>query len=241
MQIRHEHAFRALADPASAIRKRRKKLIAAALAAKVPPTAEEEAERKRKAEKAEREKARAERHAKRRAAAGLAARRGGEEEETKEKEIVGEMKEEVEELGDEGILVLTPEGNALDVLGVTREVAAMLSVAQQRAKPEGTTERKIRVKAIGHVQGSYWDDIFLITTLHHHVSVSHLRVSQPYLRFLRTGKLPNKEHPFIKEGGWEKLHLRKTRYWSMMVPAERVEAARAVVTVLKWLTRDQRK
>jgi hypothetical protein len=232
LQIRNEHAFRALSDPAAALKKRRKKLMAAALAAKVPPTAEEEAERKKKAEK---EKARAERRAKR--GGGSSSSSSSEKE---EKEIVGEMKEEVEELGDEGILVLQDDGAALDVVGVTREIAALLSMAQLRAR-EGETERKTRFRAIGKVEGSYWDDVYMVTSMHHHVSVSHLRVSKPYLRFLKTGKLPNKNHPFIKEGGWEKLHLRKTKYYSLMVPEERVKAARDVVTVLKWVTRNEKK
>lgn len=231
MQIRHEHSFRALSDPAAALKKRRKKLMAAALAAKVPPTAEEEAERLKKAEK---DKARAERRAKRGGASAA-------KEEKAEKAIEDEMKEEIEDLGDDGILVLDTDGAALDVVGVTREIAALLSMAQLRSQ-EGETEKKVRYRAVGKVEGSYWDDVYMVTSLHHHVSISHLRVSKPYLRFLKTGKLPtNLEHPFIKEGGWEKLHLRKTKYYSLMVPEERVKAAREFVTVLKYVTRNEKK
>jgi hypothetical protein len=232
IQIRHEHAFRALSDPAAAIKKRRKKLMAAALAAKVPPTPEEEAARKKKAEK---EKARAERHAKR----GRVSSKPDDEKE--EKPIEGEMKEEVEDLlGNEGVLVTDVDGTPQDVVGTTREIVALLSMAQLRAK-EDVTEKKVRFRAIGEEDGSYWDDIFMVTCLHHHISISHLRVSKPYLRFLKTGKLPNKDHPFIREGGWEQLELRKTRYWSLLDPKERVEGARALVTVLKWLTRKEGK
>lgn len=234
MQIRHEHAFRALNDPAAAIKKRRKKLMAAALAAKVPPTPEEEEARARKEEK---EKARAERRAKRAVSSSSAKKPEKEKEETP---LDGEMKEEVEDLGDEGILVVGDDGAAHDVVGVTREIAALLSIAQMRAK-EGATEKKVRFRAIGKVEGSYWDDVFMVSSLHHHVSISHLRVSKPYLRFLRTGKMPNPHHAFIKEGGWEKLHLNKTKYYSLMVPEDRVEAARALVTVLKYVTRNEKK
>jgi len=236
MQIRHEHAFRALNDPAAAIKKRRKKLMAAALAAKVPPTPEEEEARARKEEK---EKTRAERRAKRAASSSSSSVKDPE----KEKEdtpLDGEMKEEVEDLGDEGILVVSEDGGAHDVVGVTREIAALLSIAQLRAK-EGTTDKKLRYRAIGKDEGSYWDDVFMVSSLHHHISISHLRVSKPYLRFLKTGKMPNKNHPFIVEGGWEKLHLNKTKYHSLMVPEERVEAAKALVAVLKYVTRNEKK
>lgn len=236
MQIRHEHAFKALADPQAVLRKKRKKLMAAAIAAKAPPTPEEEEARRKKAEK---EKARAERKAK----LGIPVRRSrgpSADEEPEEKPIEGEMKEEVDDLlGNEGILVQGADGTPQDIVGITREIVALLSIAQLRAR-DGTSERKVRFRAIGKEEG-YWDDVFMVTCLHHHVSISHLRVSKPYLRFLKTGKLPNKDHPFIKEGGWEKLQLRKTRYWSLMEPKERTEAARALVTVLKWATRNEGK
>jgi hypothetical protein len=158
-----------------------------------------------------------------------------------ERPIEGEVKELSEELGDEGILVLSPEGNADDVLGVTREVAAILGIAQDRAKErKGIEERRVRFTAVGKERdggGDYWDDIYLFTTIHHHISITHARVSAPYLRFLRTGRLPSSQHEFVKKGGWEKVVLKKSRYWSLLVPEERRDAARAISTVLKWCTR----
>ena len=108
------------------------------------------------------------------------------------------MAEEVgaeEELGDEGILVAGAAGPQ-DVLGVAREIAALLSLAQLRARA-GQTERKVRLRAVGQAPGSYWDDVYMVTAIHHHVAISHLRVSKPYLRFLRSGKLPRADHAFV--------------------------------------------
>lgn len=82
--------------------------------------------------------------------------------------------------------------------------------------------------------------IFIMTTLHHHVSISHISVSQPYLRFLETGKMPNPEHEFFKNGeGWDKLKIQKTRFWDLLDPSERVDAARAISGVLNWLSREE--
>lgn len=201
------------------------------MASKRPPTAEEEAARQKKEE---RDRARAERHAKRRVGRPTPE----EDKDKEEKPIVGEMTEEValeEELGDEGILVQGAEGPQ-DVVGVAREIAALLSIAQLRNR-EGETERKVRFRAVGREEGSYWDDVYMVTSIHHHVSISQLKVSKPYLRFLRTGKYPKADHEFIKQGGWDKLELKKTKYLSLMVPEERVQAARALVTVLRWETR----
>lgn len=81
-----------------------------------------------------------------------------------------------------------------------------------------------------------------MTSLHHHVSISHISVSQPYLRFLETGKMPNLEHEFFKKDeGWDRLKVQKTRFWDLLDPKERVEAARAICGVLNWLTRGETK
>ncbi|KAL7274617.1 hypothetical protein RUND412_002480 [Rhizina undulata] len=140
----------------------------------------------------------------------------------------------------------THEGDVQDVVGVIREVACAVSLAQDRRKgpkwgadaKEGKVERKVRFRAVGK-SDQYFDDIYIITSLHHHISISNIRISQPYLRFLENGKLPDPNHEFIKQGGWDKIKIRKSKYWSLLIPEERVDAARAVAGVLKWLARNE--
>ena len=59
-----------------------------------------------------------------------------------------------------------------DIVGITREVAAALSLAQDRrkgpreGKPEGKTEKKVRFRAIGK-DGKWRDDVCsLVASLH---------------------------------------------------------------------------
>lgn len=54
--------------------------------------------------------------------------------------------------------------------------------------------------------------------------------------------MPNFEHEFFQSGeGWDKLKVEKTRFWDLINPKERVEAARAFCGVLSWLSRDETK
>ncbi|CUS15070.1 unnamed protein product [Tuber aestivum] len=136
-----------------------------------------------------------------------------------------------------------------DVIGITREVAAALSLAQDRrkgpkeGKPEGKTEKKVRFRAVGK-DDKWRDDIFLLTSLHHHVSISRISVTQPYLRFLETGQMPNLNHEYFRteEGNdWDKLKVQKTRFWDLLDPEERAEAGRNISGVLAWLSRNEPK
>ncbi|KAI9772119.1 MAG: hypothetical protein M1840_001408 [Geoglossum simile] len=53
-----------------------------------------------------------------------------------------------------------------------------------------TWDKRIKYQSIGKHKESGVDDIFLISSINHHVSILHLRVSYSYLRFLESGALP---------------------------------------------------
>ncbi|KAH0536244.1 hypothetical protein FGG08_006866 [Glutinoglossum americanum] len=54
----------------------------------------------------------------------------------------------------------------------------------------GAWDKKVKYQAIGKNKESGVDDIFLISSINHHISILHLRVSHSYLRFLESGALP---------------------------------------------------
>lgn len=236
LQARHEYSFRALSDPYAAVQKRRKSLLASA-ASKSTSAIDLDAI----AAKAERRLAASEAKLKAKRTSSSKTDRAAKKKKGTDEVLIEDDKY------DEGYLLTDEAGQPQDVVGVIREIVAMLSLAQMRAREASpgsppTVERRIRLKAIGKAAGSYWDDIFMVTSIHHHISISCLRVSKPYLRFVRTGRLPRSNHPWIQPGaegeGWEKLRLEKTRYWSLLVPEERVQAAEALSAALNWCTRD---
>lgn len=137
-----------------------------------------------------------------------------------------------------------PEGDLWDTL---KEVGAVLCVAQERRKGwkedgigKGKVEKKIRYKAIGR-ENQWWDNVFLISSVHSHLSITHVRLSAAYLRFLETGNLPNSDHELIKDpaSDWCEFKMRKTKWFDLMVEQDRVEAARAVSGVLAFLERNE--
>lgn len=230
LHVRNEHTFRSLANPVEANRKRQQRLMAF-LAITAKPVSDG-------LKKWDKEKSDAERAKRQQLARSICGK-------TKHSPTGGPPPEEIEldlDLGNEGLLYQSEDGVPQDVIGIAREVAAMIAMAQKRIVEkldDPLIKCRILNKAIGKEPDSYWDDIFLVTTIHHHVSISHLRVSTPYLRFLATGKLPRADHPFIiANPDWDRLVLQKSEYRSLLIPEERIQIANELCGVLQWITRN---
>ncbi|TGZ76518.1 hypothetical protein EX30DRAFT_245521 [Ascodesmis nigricans] len=211
-QVRHEHSFRRVSDFNTLLLSRRRKMLTNAKpSAKKQRSSPSSSSSRRSSSSREKEKAEKEKA----------------EKEKKDKEK-GELASSDDDALDptEGLLLL----DSTDTIGAARLVTALLHLAQLRNLQQGPTnpDNKLNLCALGRVHGSAFDDVYLITGRHHHIAIAHARVSDAYLRFLRTGR--------VKKGGeegWEKLVVGTTTYWDLMVPEERVEAARAVTAVLR--------
>jgi len=129
-----------------------------------------------------------------------------------------------------------------DVWDLAREVSALLAVAQERrkaAKKPGEIVKKCRYRVVGREQG-WWDDVYLISSIHSHISISHLRISDAYLRFLETNRFPNANHSHIQgSDDWAGLHVRRTKWWNLLDPKDRCEAAVAVGSVMNRMCKDE--
>jgi len=138
-----------------------------------------------------------------------------------------------------------PQGDVWDVL---KEVGALLCTAQERRKggkgtdgiTKGKVEKKTRFRAIGR-ESTWWDDIFLISAVHTHLSFTHVHIAAPYLRFIETGNLPNPNHQLIKDekSEWCEFKMRKTKWFDLTNPSQRVDAARVVAGILAFLLRNE--
>lgn len=93
--------------------------------------------------------------------------------------------------------------------------------------PSATWDRKARYSAIGKVPGKGYDDIFLMSALNHHVSIVRARVSEKLLSVLDGGM----------EDEWERLEIRRTKWYDLYLKEERVEAMGCVWGVIAWLMR----
>ncbi|PVH88056.1 hypothetical protein DL98DRAFT_509563 [Cadophora sp. DSE1049] len=108
--------------------------------------------------------------------------------------------------------------------------SAMMAVYENYRKmnpPSATWDRKARYSAIGKVPGKGYDDIFLMSALNHHVSIVRARVSEKLLGVLEGGM----------EDEWERLEIRRTKWYDLYLKDERVEAMGCVWGVMAWLMR----
>ena len=88
-----------------------------------------------------------------------------------------------------------------------------------------------------------FDNIFLVSSMNHHISVLRMRVSDRYLAWLQ-GESGEEEPALCRESlqSQEKsgrLQLWRTKWYDMFNPEERLEAQRGVWQVMGWLTKHE--
>lgn len=66
-------------------------------------------------------------------------------------------------------------------------------------------------------------------------------MSAPYLRFLETGNLPNPDHELVKDKTteWWEFKMKRSKWFDLMDPNDRLDAARLVTGVLAFLYRNE--
>ncbi|KAL5116996.1 hypothetical protein ACEQ8H_005082 [Pleosporales sp. CAS-2024a] len=93
---------------------------------------------------------------------------------------------------------------------------------------------KVAYEAIGKDRNIAWDDVFMVSSLNHHISVLRLRVHPLYLDFLTNGVLPAQAPP---ESDWCSPKLQRTRWFDLFNLDDRTEAMRGIWGVMSYLMR----
>ncbi|KAL2826919.1 hypothetical protein BJY01DRAFT_142810 [Aspergillus pseudoustus] len=91
-------------------------------------------------------------------------------------------------------------------------------------------DRRMRYIQIGKDKESPYDDIYLLSSINHHLSILHLRIHRRYLDILTTGSsnIPPEspaDHP------WHVLKVRRTRWYDLFDAQDRVEVFRGIWTL----------
>ncbi|KAF2445377.1 hypothetical protein P171DRAFT_484068 [Karstenula rhodostoma CBS 690.94] len=94
---------------------------------------------------------------------------------------------------------------------------------------------KVVYEAIGKDRKTAWDDVFLVSSLNHHISILKLRVHPDYLRFLAEGTLP--QDP--ADPDWCSPKLQRTRWFDLFDIDDRAEAMRGIWGIVNYLMRGQ--
>lgn len=115
----------------------------------------------------------------------------------------------------------------------------------------GFWDPKVQWEAIGKNKGDEYDEVspillsdqdlslislqvFLVSSLNHHISVLKLRIHALYLDYLATGILPD---PPTAPEDWSSPNLKRTRWFDLFVAEDRAEAARGIWGVMAYLAR----
>jgi hypothetical protein len=99
----------------------------------------------------------------------------------------------------------------------------------RRMNPPGATwDRKARYCAIGKESGDGFDDIFMISSLNHHISLVRARVPEKLLAVLEGG---------ATEEDWESVVMWRSKWHDLYLKDERIEAMALVWGMMAWLMR----
>lgn len=93
--------------------------------------------------------------------------------------------------------------------------------------PASTWDRKARYEAIGKIPGAAYDDVFLVSSLNHHISIVRVRVPERLLDTLDG-----------HEGeGWGRMMMWRSRWYDLFLAKERIEAMQIVWGMMGYLMR----
>lgn len=114
--------------------------------------------------------------------------------------------------------------------------------------PSSTWDRKARYEAIGRRKGEKGDDVFLVSSLNHHVCIVRARVPDGLLAALGGERAEGAKGAERVEGGsgievegggeeWERVEIRRSKWYDLYQSSERVEAMGVIWGMMAWLMR----
>ncbi|MCJ1477866.1 hypothetical protein MMC13_006539 [Lambiella insularis] len=96
--------------------------------------------------------------------------------------------------------------------------------------PASGWDKRVTYSRIGKDVASEFDDIYLVSSVNHHISLVRLRVHPQYLDYLANGGDPTGQP-------WFTLPMDRSRWFDLLVPEDRKAALRGVWGVVGWLMR----
>ncbi|TVY26465.1 hypothetical protein LHYA1_G003553 [Lachnellula hyalina] len=93
--------------------------------------------------------------------------------------------------------------------------------------PSSTWDRKARYSSIGKAVGQGYDDIFLVSSLNHHVSIVRVRVPDKLLSTLDGNE----------QEDWGRMNMWRSKWYDLFIAKERVDAMQVVWGMIAYLMR----
>lgn len=98
--------------------------------------------------------------------------------------------------------------------------------------PMTNWDKKTKFEAIGKVKGADYDDVFVMSSLFHHLSILRVRVPTRLLSVL--GGEPEDQD---KPRSWGKLEIWRSKWHDLFLVEERLEAVRLLWGIMTWAMR----
>ncbi|KAL8787293.1 MAG: hypothetical protein Q9213_002284 [Squamulea squamosa] len=102
--------------------------------------------------------------------------------------------------------------------------------------PESQWEPKMEYRSIGKEPAAGADNIYLISSLNHHVSIVNIRIDDRYLEYITHGSPKEDFDPSTEE--WWILEVKRSKWFDLFDPQDRGEAMRGIWGVMQWMTRE---
>lgn len=103
--------------------------------------------------------------------------------------------------------------------------------------PSSLWERGVKYQQIGKDKTSEHDDIYLVSSINHHISILHLRIHQRYIDYLPK-PLAQSNISNAPQQSWYALEMKRSTWFDLLVTGDRVEAMRGIWAILGWQMRD---
>ncbi|XHG02862.1 hypothetical protein AWENTII_006187 [Aspergillus wentii] len=89
-------------------------------------------------------------------------------------------------------------------------------------------DRRMRYIQLGKNRESAFDDIYMLSSINHHLAILHLRVHRRYLDIVTTGSSDFPAVSDVPDQPWHVLKLRRTRWYNLFDVKDRIEAFEGV-------------
>ncbi|KAI0198633.1 hypothetical protein F4808DRAFT_435259 [Astrocystis sublimbata] len=99
--------------------------------------------------------------------------------------------------------------------------------------PSSNYDPKTRYMQIGKVPNGKFDDVFVVSSLYHHICLMRVRVPDQLLKVLS-----GHEEPAAGGRSWEKLEIWRSQWFDMFIPEQRLEAMRLLWGMMAWTMRE---
>ncbi|KAF2200561.1 hypothetical protein GQ43DRAFT_441440 [Delitschia confertaspora ATCC 74209] len=96
---------------------------------------------------------------------------------------------------------------------------------------------RVTYEAIGKDLNQEWDEVFMISSLNHHISILKLRVHPLYMQYLAEGVLPHAQ----PDNSWSSPTFHRTRWYDLFNVDDRTEAMRGIWGIMAYLMRPREK